>query len=176
MSNPRTTNLGLNLSQPGNNPDAMTRWPGLIDDNFHKIDDAAVRRAVLALSSAQILALHSTPLEIVPAPGVGKIILPISAVIQYFAGATPYTVNAGDTFMLLPEGAASIGFGYQADATGLIDQAINQIGNFGPTEISSSLSSASGKGLSVAESDGGTPFSGGDGTVKITVLYVVVDL
>lgn len=176
MSNPRTTNLGLNLSQSQQNPDAQNRWPALIDENFKMIDDAAVRRASLTLSAAQILALHSTPLEIVPPAGVGKLILPLSAVIQYFAGATPYTVNSGDNFVLVPEGAAGNGFGYLADATGLIDQATNQIGNFGPTEISSSLLSASGKGLSVAESDTSVPFADGNGTVKITVLYVVIDL
>ena len=50
----------------------------------------------MAVSSAQLLALAATPILIVPAPGAGKMILPIMTSYEFIFGTTPYT-NSGGT-------------------------------------------------------------------------------
>ena len=49
--------------------------------------------AQLTLSSAEILALNSTPLQIIASPGVGSSIVVISAVLDYTYGSAAYATN-----------------------------------------------------------------------------------
>ena len=51
-------------------------------------------RAVLNLTSAQILALQTTGIQLVAAPGAGKMIVPILAIQNFVGGSIAYT-NAG---------------------------------------------------------------------------------
>jgi hypothetical protein len=54
-----------------------------------------ILRASLDLTSAQILALETTALPIVPAPGVGFRIVPLLSVIRFFGGSVAYTDAGG---------------------------------------------------------------------------------
>lgn len=49
----------------------------------------------LTLSSAQILALHTTPVELVAAPGAGSVLVPVSAIAKKAYGGTQYTGSDG---------------------------------------------------------------------------------
>lgn len=50
--------------------------------------------AKISLTSAQILALLTTPVQVVPAPGVGFFVNPLWAMINFAGGTVAYT-NAG---------------------------------------------------------------------------------
>ena len=52
-----------------------------------------VQVARVDLSSAQLLSLHSSPAMLVPAPGLGKVILLINLIAKLHFGSTPYTMN-----------------------------------------------------------------------------------
>jgi hypothetical protein len=54
-----------------------------------------VLRASVDLTSAQILALDGTPVQLVPAPGVGFRIVPFLAVGRFFGGSVAYTDAGG---------------------------------------------------------------------------------
>jgi len=50
----------------------------------------------ITLSSAQLLAIHTTPVQLLPAPGSNKIINPIAVSATFHPVSTPYTITAGD--------------------------------------------------------------------------------
>jgi len=64
--------------------------------------------AEITLSSAEILALFTTPKTIVAAPGAGRIIVPLQAVIAFTFNSVAYATNT-DLYMLNPTSAASSG-------------------------------------------------------------------
>jgi len=124
----------------------------------------------VSLSSAEILALNTTPKVIVLALGDGKIIQPISFVARYIFGTTSYTTNVSlqlrysgvtgnltsSSFIALPNSAilrqiptANLTF---TPSTGLPDN----------------------KSL-IVDISGGNPVAG-DGTLDIYVTYAIITL
>jgi hypothetical protein len=65
-----------------------------ISPAFSHLTAADIRRFSVELTSAQILALHTTPVNLVPAPGVGFRIVPILFFMRLIAGAVAY-LDAG---------------------------------------------------------------------------------
>lgn len=55
----------------------------------------SIQRASLPLTSAQVLALESSPVTVLAAPGAGFAYVPLGALFNYTAGATEYTDNGG---------------------------------------------------------------------------------
>src|SRR6267142_3606780 len=61
----------------------------------------AVKRKQVVLTTAQLLAIQTTAINIVPAPGAGFLLVPLQLVAQYKFGATAYTLaNADNAFRL----------------------------------------------------------------------------
>jgi len=54
---------------------------------------AGLQISTTSISSAQILQLNSTPVQIVPAPGAGKVIQVVTANCNYIPGGTAYTAS-----------------------------------------------------------------------------------
>jgi hypothetical protein len=64
-----------------------------------------VQSATVSLTSAQILALTTTPIQIIPAPGAGKMILMQGGYYESTFGTTPYT---GDVAAYYGSGTATL--------------------------------------------------------------------
>lgn len=62
---------------------------------FRSLAAADLPSTVTALSSANILALLGTPITLVPAPGVGFTIVPLTIMIKFFGGGVAYTDAGG---------------------------------------------------------------------------------
>ena len=143
----------------------------LVPTMFAQGGDAAVQTAVVLLSSAQLQHLKGSPVQLVPAPGSGKVLNPISLVGQYKAGNAPYSRGEGGDF-IAAFGSASINI--TLNATGFIDQPTNHVQFNSPSGLGLQ-SSMENQALMISNSGAGE-WTDGDGSVIVTVYYVVVDL
>lgn len=123
------------------------------------------------LSSAQLLALNTSPVEIIPTPGPDKVIVVLASVYRLFFGTTPYTIDTGDQGLIY----LNLDFLEQADA-----------GNSIFTRASDSVCISSGiqqpdvpsgfVNLPIALYSANSNLTGGDGSGEVVVYYVVADV
>ena len=133
---------------------------------------------VKTISSAEILDLHNTPVNVIPAPGAGKVITLYQFFMVYNKVATNYTIVTTPVFAFVYNGTAVV-LGETISATGLIDTTF--AGNRGivsmniPTLINGNVAIAlnlvSGKGVDVRFTGGSA--TTGDGTVTIYASYSI---
>lgn len=118
--------------------------------------------ATVTLSSAQILDLHNTPIELVAAPGAGKW-LNVHRVVGYYShGTTEYVFTGG--LMFLTFGSTSLG---EFDATANQDAITPWT-----TTVKVVASEAVNAALVLFVTDAITD---GDGTLTVTVWYSIED-
>jgi hypothetical protein len=136
----------------------------------------AIQVATVTLTSAQLKALRATPVQLVAAPGAGKVIQAISSFWQYSAGATPYTVPDGSLVIYNATAGLVLGERFTENAAGFLDQAASQVLllNADNTQAQPATSFAN-KALLIANNGSGE-WTAGDGTVIVTVYYAVVTL
>lgn len=116
------------------------------------------------ISSAQILALHTTPVVLIPGVA-GKVAVVGEGCIAYVAGATPYTDNGGDATVI--QAGQDIA---QASGAGFWDQAASQVYAFGYGIILTGPAAGFAGHDVVLTSHGANPTLG-DGTLKVTLSY-----
>lgn len=124
---------------------------------------------VVDVSSAQIKALNASPVELVPAPGANKIIVPVSAVGFLSFGTTQYTVGGGEAVISYPGVFGSMmSFGNLIVASGNLISArsVSAFADFDGSIINQPLV------LTNQSAD----YADGDGTLKVLVTYNIVDL
>lgn len=158
--------------------------------------------ANVTLTNEQILTLPTTGVEVIPAPGEGKIIVPFGGVVVLDARAGIYTCDAGSSWQLLSlvEGGAieatgliSItgspggGFTTFGSATDRIAFSIPAFWGIGSSDFTGYLVSTGNTGKPIADNlplviqdryDGVSNYGGGDPANKLTVVvyYLVVTL
>lgn len=81
----------------------------------------------ITVTNAEALALFATPKTLVPAPGAGRLLNFISAVVYYKAGATAFTTAAGRDLTVKYTNAAGTVLSNSLTTVGLADQATDQI-------------------------------------------------
>lgn len=138
------------------------------NENFsvQAIADFAIKTVKVSLSSAEILALNTTPKTLVPAPGSGKIIRPLSYFFNMTFGGNPYATNTQlisrigsvGTFVTnttsLPAGTDHVSFMIPITAV------LNGADDYTNAPLTLSTNS-------------GNP-TAGDGTLNVYVTYIVV--
>lgn len=124
----------------------------------------------LALTSAQILALHTTPQQVVPAPGAGYVNQVESVIYDYTFGTTAYTdANAIGVYY-----AAAGSPTKQADASTFVATGgASSITTFGAAAAASAVPAVVDNRALLAYVPTADPTLG-DGTLKITVTYRVI--
>lgn len=144
---------------------------------------ATVYSEVVVLSDTQIKSLPNTPVEIVPAPGNGKMIMPVGVVMSSHQVAAYENVSASNytafTFMLSGFGVYGVKNIYSfltfgADCV-LPGSPINLVSVTAGTD---SLSEFDNRPLTLALDNEYGNLTGGDpaNTLTITVYYFIADL
>ena len=132
---------------------------------------SGLRKAVVSISSAQILAMNVTPVVVIPAPGPGLVIVPITAYIVYNFKTTAYASAASNWLTTFNGNVGNLA---------LSTQSINVVLTAGTSEVrqgftqgSSILTFASCVNLPVTVSLSSAATLG-DGTITFTIYYDVV--
>jgi hypothetical protein len=135
--------------------------------------------ADITLTSAQILALQTTPVAIVPAPGItGWMIVPRTLILRLLAGSAAYTDVGGAVSFTV---GANVTAALAANAIFLVTVAPNR-----RTQMLDFLASAAGTGITGTAGNPPTEdnaplnitkatnnFAAGNGTMHITAYYTI---
>jgi hypothetical protein len=125
----------------------------------------------VSLSAAQLRVLHSSPVEIVAAPGAGKAIVPVFLALSFTAGAAHYTSS------VIP------GLYYNADTSStdlcatlwraaLISAVDRFVFGLDGASVNNFLASVANKNLAFTDTADAIT---GDGTAVVTMGYTIVD-
>lgn len=164
----RATHARTDVPADSGNPDEIQ--PSDFTADHVLVDVASLSRSIqpatVTLSSADILALNTTPITLVAAPGVGKRIAVhlVTGAIDY--GTTPYTiadhiyVNVGFVGIIQLDAlfTATESAGYEVAPTGLLV----------------SMSAAENGSVTISASDSNP--TDGDSSAPITVWYSIEDV
>lgn len=164
---------------PGTAAQVLTSNGASADPTFQDAPSGSgpVTQARVALSSAQLLSLFSSPVPIIAAPGAGKAIIIIQVVYSLTFGTTAYT------------GGGTAALRYGTDVTGLLAESSSSVApnafkaaavstlTLDLTSIGTSARAASlVNNMPITLVQATSDFTGGDGTGSVTVDYVTVTL
>lgn len=113
-----------------------------LSDGEATLPDSIVATATITLTDAQIKALPTTGIEIVPAPGAGRVLRPyLALIISNFA--TVYTnLDAGNLGMVIDDGAGDVTD--YCSMTGMMNSTTRKVASMGPYSVTDD---ASGNGV-----------------------------
>lgn len=82
----------------------------------------SLKYAAVEITSAELLALYTTPKELVAAPGAGKVLEFVSLMLAYDYGTTEYTIGSAGNFQVKLTDKSGQSVSEARAATGFIDQ------------------------------------------------------
>jgi hypothetical protein len=134
------------------------------------VETGGMKNAVVTITSAQLLALHTTPISVIAAPGAGLAIDVVSCVLTYHYNTTAYTINGSTNLTLNFTNASGAAITTTLATTGLIDQTANVSIDFKAvtTNVTMVVNAAVVFCLAAANP------TLGDGTLVLNVLYRIV--
>lgn len=125
------------------------------------------------LSADQIRTLFSSPVTIIPAQGVGTVVVPISAVFQYKAGVAAFTNDDTLSFGVGSKPVLTSGVG--PAGTIVFSALTSQVCFFAP-EADNEPQSNHENGAAVLFADTQDPGGLGDGTARLTTSFYIMVL
>lgn len=127
--------------------------------------------ATVIVAAADLLTLNTIPIQIIPAPGAGNMISIVGATMEYVFNITPYTVAAGSQLQLF---ISTIEVGSDIAATGLLDQGANTFGFTTAANQITGIPTATVANQPLTIKNSSTAFTGGNGTLVVTVYYNII--
>ena len=131
------------------------------------------QNVITPISSAQLLALQTTPAVVLVSPGANVILIPQVVTLVYFYGGTAYTITGGDTFLYIGWGSNPT-TDYACNDffdTGFLDQTSSQLQADAVISGNVPLTSALGQPITLGIKDSLTL---GNGTMSVTMSYQVL--
>jgi hypothetical protein len=122
-------------------------------------------RVKRTLTTAQIIAMGSAAVTLVAAPGAGKAIIFLGAILKYNRGTTSFT-GAGATTINLGSGGAVSG-SLAATAITAASSTVSSISSAG------SSTTAENQPLTIGAT---SAFAAGDGNAEVIIAYKIVNL
>ena len=139
------------------------------------LPDDQLKIATVSLSSAQILALYTTPIDLVAAPGAGKVIIPEDIILSIDYGTTTYT--AGGVVRVSYSGETTQLLGTTNLEAGLFEKTADTvvIGNFIPiSTLVTDVTIGINKSLQITNNT--AVFTTGDSPIKVFIKYRILTL
>jgi hypothetical protein len=124
---------------------------------------------VVQVSSNQLKTLVSSPITIIPAPGLGKYVQLEFVAFDYIAG-TPYVISGTEIPELVVNGNQ---WNAKLQTTGFLDQTVNTILML-PVFPTANFESSEVINQPVVLGNTGTNLAGGTGSVIVTATYQIV--
>lgn len=128
--------------------------------------------AKIDLTSAQILALHTTPITVAAAPGSGYAIVPSSVAYKFTYGSTQYT-GTGFLYLKNSTKAASSSEAWISISSDVIKAGADRSGAAPNNNGSSANALVENDSLNMLLS---SQLSAGDGTLTVWVTYSVIEI
>lgn len=127
-------------------------------------------RSDITLTSAQLLALQSTPVTLVPAPGPGLMIIPETVIIRMLGG-TQYTDAGGAVSFSVGTMALALAANTVFTGPNGATQRSQQMIGFGGTSTAAAPPTNENAALTISKATNN--FAAGTGTCHITVFFSV---
>lgn len=126
-----------------------------------------IRKTTVPLTSADILDLHNTPVELVAAPGAGRFFVPHLIVARTSGGTTPYTV---------PDAVSiQVGDASWVEVSSLFSVVTGeQVATFIPASVNYATTDVENGAMSIVATDANP--TDGDGDVTFTIWYSIEDV
>jgi hypothetical protein len=154
-----TGGVGHSTATVGHCPRVSTSAPNVYEDSpFCSVE--------VAITSAQILAMRASHVELVPAPGAGKVLQFLGATVIYDY-ATAYTESAAN---LVVENATGTDVSEILEATGFVDATSDQIRHMVPAILGPVMLANEGLYL---KNNGAAEYAVGTSVMRVKVLYAV---
>lgn len=135
--------------------------------------NAPIQSSTVTLTAAQIIALGTTPIQIV-AGVTGSYLSLVQVILEYLAGSTPFTTTSGGLIIGNGTNPGGVGNNYVNSASGFLDQTastvIDSTGSMAGNTPNPS-SQLTGLNINISGNDGWN-VTAGNGTLKVTIYYV----
>lgn len=154
------------------NPSSTVRCR-LISGYSAPIPATLIQYAVVALTNAELKALRATPKQLVAAPGAGKILEFVSAMLVLTAGANVLSESTANLKVKYTNGSG-VAVSQAIEMTGFIDQAVNTITNAEPAIDAIVASTAGVNQALVLHNIGAGEFganAANDATMSVKIAY-----
>ena len=99
-----------------------------------KLDDSLVKYADVEISSDEILALYTTPKELVAAPGADEVLEFISLLLALDFDTTAYTIGTATDLQVKYSNGGGAAASTTRAATGFLDQEVDQLSSLDKLE------------------------------------------
>lgn len=159
---PTSADSSITWSVVGGAPDAVVANP--------------IQVATVTLTSAEILALRATPIQIIAAPAAGKTISILKGQLKLVYGGTNAFTNPQDLALKYTDGSG-VAVSSTITGTGFIDQTANTYTSLIPAANAIVAATGAEAQAIVIHNTGGSEITGnaaGDNTVVVTVEYQVL--
>lgn len=141
----------------------------VVNFNANELDASAVRTTgIITVNSAQLLAINTTPKELIAAQGANKMIVVLGFYIKYIHVTTPYTTDPVVKFFM--------GGVTAAVTTGVTMASSNDEYSRGDGLSSISNNNNDFANQNIILSTSTSDPTAGDGTVEIVIHYTVMDV